>query len=110
MREGVVLLIVVCRRLCELDGTDTDPDEVVPRREVPALPMLYPRLLFELVLLPITVPRLVRTPFIALLPFEEEVTLLTPRRPLTLDAEAVPTVARRPLTDDELPDETTLPP
>lgn len=105
-------MIVVCRRLCELDGTDTDPDEVVPRREVPALPILYPRLLFEveLTLLPITVPRLVRTPFIVLLPLDEEVTLLAARRPLTLEVEAVPTVARRPLTDDELPDETTLPP
>ena len=111
MREGVVVrLIVVCRRLCELDGSDTEPDEVVPLREVLALPKLYPRLLFELVLLLITVPRLVRTPLTVLLPFKDETALLPTRRPLTFEAEAVPTVARRPLTDEEEPDETTLPP
>ena len=61
-------------------------------------------------LLLITVPRLVRTPLIELVPLEVEVTLVAARRPGVLDADAVPTVARRTLVDTELPDETALPP
>ena len=111
MREGVVVrLIVVCRRLCELDGSDTEPDEVVPLREVLALPNLYPRLLFDLVLLLITVPRLVLTPFTVILPFDHETALLPTRPPLHFDAHLLPIVARVPSTDEPEPDETTLPP
>ena len=84
----------------------------MPRREVLAEPKLYPRFELELELLLMTVPRLVRTPFTELLPFDDEETLVVARRLVVVDAEveAVPTVARRPVVVTPLPDDTILPP
>lgn len=102
-----LLLIEVCLRLWLLDGTETDPDELVlPRREELAPSNLYPRLVLVVLLL-MMVPRLVRTPVTE--PFEEEVAVPTVRRPAVEFDDEVPTVALRPLEEEAL-DEMKLPP